>query len=220
MRKFIVAICVFLSAEALLAVKENCSGEIVAKWAEDGRTMTLKEDYVYLDPVGVKWTAPRGSIIDGASIPQFLWSLIGGPYEGRYRKASVVHDVACVRRTEPWQVVHRMFFNAMRCSGVGVAKAKAMYWAVYNCGPRLGRDTARLAPCGSSDEMKMKVLSLAFALEHEHGYNGENDISESELKWIEKLPVDRIKVSRKAGDVDMREPIAPLKTGPRDHRVH
>jgi hypothetical protein len=62
--------------------------------------------------------------------------LIGGPFEGRFRNASVVHDVACVIRDRPWQEVHRMFHDACRCGGVGAAKAATMYYAVYQFGPR------------------------------------------------------------------------------------
>ena len=79
---------------------------------------------------------PAGSVVDGASIPQVFWSLVGGPFEGEYRNASVVHDVACDRKSEPWEAVHLMFYNACRCGGVGEKKAKLLYWAVYLGGPR------------------------------------------------------------------------------------
>ena len=65
-----------------------------------------------------------------------FWSLIGGPFEGRYRNASVVHDVACDARTQPSDEVHRMFYFACRCGGVEEAKAKAMYFAVLHYGPQ------------------------------------------------------------------------------------
>src|SRR5229473_500744 len=71
-----------------------------------------------------------------ASIPRAFWSVIGGPLEGQYRNASVFHDVACDQKSQPWKTVHRMFYNAMRWSGVYEIKAKIMYYAVYNFGPR------------------------------------------------------------------------------------
>ena len=69
-------------------------GNPVTKWNEDGRTMTLITELRYTDPQGVVWVAPIGSVVDGASIPRYLWSIMGGPFEGKYRNASVLHDVA------------------------------------------------------------------------------------------------------------------------------
>ena len=38
-------------------------------------------------------TVPYGFISDGASIPKFVWSIVGSPWTGRYVQAAVVHDV-------------------------------------------------------------------------------------------------------------------------------
>ena len=111
-------------------------GDVVAKWEADGRDMTLVEPFAYVDPRDARWDASAGAVVNGASIPRAFWSLIGGPFEGRFRNASVVHDVACVVRDRPWQEVHRMFHDACRCGGVGAAKAATMYYAVYQFGPR------------------------------------------------------------------------------------
>lgn len=111
-------------------------GTVRAEWRDDGRTMRLLEPFAYEDPDGTPWLAPADSVIDGASIPRSLWSLIGGPYEGRYRNASVVHDVACKERRRPWRAVHRMFYRACRAGGLDSTDAKVMYGAVYLFGPR------------------------------------------------------------------------------------
>lgn len=111
-------------------------GAVVARWADDGRTMTLVEDFAYLDPRDVRWQARAGAVVNGASIPRAFWSVIGGPFEGLFRNASVVHDVACDTRERRWQEVHRMFHDACRCGGVGSAQATLMYYAVYRFGPR------------------------------------------------------------------------------------
>lgn len=111
-------------------------GAVVARWAPNGRDMTLVEPFAYVDPRDTRWEAPAGAVVNGASIPQAFWSLIGGPFEGRFRNASVVHDVACEARDREWRTVHRMFYEACRCGGVAVAKAKAMYYAVWHFGPR------------------------------------------------------------------------------------
>lgn len=90
------------------------AGEVVGVWSPNGRDMTLREDFTYVDPRQKRWEAPSGSVVNGASIPRVFWSTIGGPFEGRYRNASVVHDAACVEMQEPWEDVHRMFYEACR----------------------------------------------------------------------------------------------------------
>ncbi|PYL31498.1 MAG: hypothetical protein DMF39_02665 [Verrucomicrobia bacterium] len=110
------------------------SGDPITKWNSDGRTMTLLTELSYTDPQGLIWDAPAGSVVDGASIPRYLWSLMGGPFEGKYRNASVLHDVAYTEHKRPWWDCDRMFYNAMRCSGVSVGEAKTMYYALYKFG--------------------------------------------------------------------------------------
>jgi hypothetical protein len=110
------------------------NGEPVTKWNPDGRTMTLLTELRYTDPHGEVWVAPIGSVVDGASIPRYLWTMMGGPFEGKYRNASVLHDVAYGQRKRPWQDCDRMFYNAMRCGGVNAVQAKTMYYALYRFG--------------------------------------------------------------------------------------
>ena len=111
-------------------------GTVKTEWIEPDRKMRLLDDFAYVDPAGGEWKAPKGAIVDGASIPQVLWSVVGSPYTGEYRNASVVHDVACIKRDRPWQDVHRMFYEACRAGGVGEQKTKLMYAAVYHFGPK------------------------------------------------------------------------------------
>ena len=106
------------------------SGEVVTRWNTDGRSMTLLRELRYTDPRGIAWVAPAGSVVDGASIPRTLWSFMGGPFEGKYRNASVLHDVSYDQKNRPPQECDRMFYNAMRCSGVGAVEAKTMYYAL------------------------------------------------------------------------------------------
>ncbi|NML05112.1 DUF1353 domain-containing protein [Sphingomonas sp. G-3-2-10] len=104
----------------------------------DGRLGELLAPIEYIQESSKQWPVPKGASLDGASIPRPLWSIIGGPFEGRYRDASIVHDHYCVVKTEPWRETHRMFYEAMRCSGVGTTKAKVMFYAVHRFGPRWG----------------------------------------------------------------------------------
>jgi hypothetical protein len=110
------------------------SGTPETRWNPDGRTMTLLSEFRYTDPDGTVWVAPAGSVVDGASIPRSLWSIMGGPFEGKYRNASVLHDVAYGQHNRPWQDCDRMFYNAMRCSGVSAVEAKTMFYALCRFG--------------------------------------------------------------------------------------
>lgn len=110
------------------------SGSPEARWEADGRSMTLLNELRYTDPDGVVWIAPAGSVVDGASIPRSLWSFMGGPFEGKYRNASVLHDVAYDKKDRPWSLCDRMFYDAMRCSGVSAVEAGTMYYALLKFG--------------------------------------------------------------------------------------
>ena len=104
------------------------------RWNSDGRSMTLLNELRYTDPDGIVWIAPAGTVVDGASIPRSLWTFMGGPFEGKYRNASVLHDVAYEQQNRPWDVCDRMFYNAMRCSGVGAVEAGTMYYSLLKFG--------------------------------------------------------------------------------------
>lgn len=112
------------------------SGSVKAEWLDDGRFMKLLEDFQFEDPNGMTWVAPIGSLVDGASIPVVAWSIVGSPFTGRYRDASVIHDVACQEKMRSWEVVHLAFYYAMRTSRVSPLQAKIMYAAVHHFGPR------------------------------------------------------------------------------------
>jgi hypothetical protein len=134
----VLLVCL-VSYSAACATAGRYVGEVIAKWLDDGRVMELQSDFSYVDPSGASWLAPKGAKVDGASIPPAAWSLIGGPFEGRYRNASVIHDVACQKKDRPWQEAHRMFYDAMLTSGVPSLKARVMYAAVLVGGPKWSR---------------------------------------------------------------------------------
>ncbi len=125
------------------------TGRLILEPLPDGRRMRVLEDFGFLEEDGLHWPVPPRSTVDGASIPQALWSLIGGPFEGKYRDASVVHDYYCDVRSADWKSVHRMFYRAMLVSGVSVRRAKVMYTGVYFGGPRWNEtvvENVRLGP--------------------------------------------------------------------------
>ena len=98
--------------------------------------MKLKENFSYTDWHGHTLEAKAGFISDGATIPRAVWSLVGGPWDGAYRSAAVVHDVGCESHKYTWRDTHRLFYEAMLDSGVSRDLALTMYWGVLVGGPR------------------------------------------------------------------------------------
>jgi len=113
-------------------------GDVITKWlveTGDDRLMEVVNDFSYEDPNSKLWTTPAGWNVDGASIPRPLWTIVGSPFTGDYRRASVVHDHYCDVRTEPSDDVHLMFYSACRADGVGALKANTLYYGVLAGGP-------------------------------------------------------------------------------------
>ncbi|TSA28619.1 DUF1353 domain-containing protein [bacterium] len=69
---------------------------------------------------------PKGFITDGASIPSFAWSIIGGPL-GKYAPAAIVHDFCYKYKLYVRLKCDRIFLEAMKVLGVGWWKRGTMY---------------------------------------------------------------------------------------------
>lgn len=111
----------------------NFSGNPKTEWlneAGEDRNMRLLEAFWYIDPQGRRWEAPKGAITNGASIPRTLWSSIGSPYTGNYRRASIVHDLAirnpCIVRAD----ADTMFYFACLAGGCTSMEGKLLYAGV------------------------------------------------------------------------------------------
>jgi hypothetical protein len=112
-------------------------GKAKTEWLEgESRKMILLDDFAFIDNNGVEWLAPRDSVIDGSSIPRFLWTVIGSPFVGLHRRASIIHDVYCVTESAPHKAVHKMYFDACRCDGVSRIKANLMHSGIKLGGPK------------------------------------------------------------------------------------
>lgn len=94
------------------------------------RDMKLLEDFWYIDPDGRRWLAPIGSIINGASIPRPLWTIVGSPYTDDYRNASVVHDIACDDANVNRKEADKMFYYACLAGGCSEDQAEQLYLGV------------------------------------------------------------------------------------------
>ncbi len=123
---------------------DDCWGEDVDGFFSIFR---LVEDFSFVDPDHTDWQVPSGTCVNGASIPGPFWSVIGGPWSGKYRRASVIHDHYVRVRTRGWQETHRVFYQGMLASGVSASQAKLMYYAVRRFGKRWDAPTRSLTPC-------------------------------------------------------------------------
>ena len=116
--------------------KRAFSGEPRARWLTEAgpdRDMVLTEAFWFDDARGRRWGALAGSEVNGASIPRFLWAVVGSPYTGDYRRASIVHDVACDAAggdAAARRAADRMFYEACREGGCSRWDATVLYVGV------------------------------------------------------------------------------------------
>ncbi len=84
----------------------------------------------YIDPDGRRWDVEAGTVVNGASIPRTLWSSIGSPYTGDYRRAAVVHDAALGKLDIPRDAADTMFYFACLAGGCSQLQARLLYAGV------------------------------------------------------------------------------------------
>ena len=114
------------------------------------RDMVLTEEFWYVDPNSRRWQAPFGARINGASIPRPLWSMVGSPYTDDYRRASIVHDVACINVEVNRKDADVMFYNACLAGGCPTFQAMLLYAGVC-----LGRWSSVVFPSRAFSKEKL-----------------------------------------------------------------
>ena len=126
-----------LPAGAKNVFKGNAVVEMLApKGTMDSyRDVKLVQSFGYIDPRGVSWDAPAGYITNGASIPQSLWVVVGGPFDGPYRDAAFLHDYYCEAKIRSSDDTHRMYYEAAVARGTSVNIASTMYAGLIYGGP-------------------------------------------------------------------------------------
>lgn len=127
-------------------------GNISMKWlptpSDAHWSMQLIEDFILIDSDSNIWIAREQDIINGANIPAFLWSFVGSPFVGSYRRASIIHDVYIedkerlvfnINTGENYLPTdadkHRMFYEMSICDGTQDSLALAMYAAIKCVNP-------------------------------------------------------------------------------------
>lgn len=134
------------------------SGDPQAVWLTEpkaDRRMQLLDAFTFTDAAGRVWDAPKGHRVDGASIPRSLWTMVGSPYTGDYRRASILHDVNCDRHPQDGpdrRAGDEMFYAACRAGGCGRLEAKLLFLGV-----RLGSSWAGRGLRATSTEEKVKL---------------------------------------------------------------
>lgn len=80
-------------------------------------------------------TVEKGYCWDGATIPRFLWSLIGSKTDNSFLIPSCIHDILCNNHDlvcGDRNLSSRVFKALLLASGVSKFKAQTMYLAVDN----------------------------------------------------------------------------------------
>ncbi len=170
----LVAGCDYIPASWLKKVSSLTSGAISAnsfsgtiqaefvipvKPDDNFRDMKLLNAITYVDPRGVKWEVPAGYITNGASVPWGLWNIVGGPYDGPYRDAAVVHDYYTEFKLRPWEDTHRMYYEASIARGISESRAGVMY-----AGLLVGADRWDPPAAGAVVPKKAQMMPGSFQL--------------------------------------------------------
>jgi len=77
---------------------------------------------------GDVWTIGAGFISDGASIPRFLWPVVGPQFDPRTFTAAFLHDVLYAVQLTSRAYADERFYEDLRRVGIRRTKAWA-YWA-------------------------------------------------------------------------------------------
>lgn len=110
---------------------------LLLEFLEDGVHARVARPLTYTAKNGRIVTIPEGFVTDGASIPKTLWSTIGSPYTGKYRRAAVLHDYMYHSPLDmDKDEADRLFLEAMLEDGVELVCARTIYEGVHLCGRR------------------------------------------------------------------------------------
>jgi Protein of unknown function (DUF1353) len=139
--------------------------------------------FSFTDPDGKKWITPADYSVDGASIPRAVWTLVGSPYTGDYRRASVVHDKACddaVGNPGARREADRMFYHACRAGGCSIKQAMLLY-----IGVRFGAWTPLVAAwrdieTPDLDESRLTITAVEQRIQADYRLAAERVLSDGE----------------------------------------
>ena len=88
------------------------------------------KDLSYTTKKGITHTVLAGFVTDGASIPKILWSFIGSPFTGLYKKPSLIHDKLYETQKVTRSYADKVFLEGRKDEGVAFWKRRSMYLGV------------------------------------------------------------------------------------------
>jgi hypothetical protein len=109
---------------------------VVLELLPDGIHARVQRELIYTARSGVVITVPIGFCTDGASIPVALWSTVGSPYTGKYRRAAILHDFMYHTPTLAKDDADSIFLEAMLLDGTDGLQAHAIWEGVHLFGRR------------------------------------------------------------------------------------
>lgn len=112
------------------------SGNLALAINEENYTATNLGDFQFIDRSGTVWNVPRATAISGAAIPRMAWSVVGPPLTSDYTIPAVLLEYFATTREQSPDKIYQMFFEAHLATGMAEAKAKILYSAVVQFGPR------------------------------------------------------------------------------------
>ncbi len=144
MNKLLITVAAIALSSGVLAAEGGAidhgsfQGRVVVEWLDDPfvPTMRLIEPFAYQQASGEAWKVPQGHVIKGRGMPPLFRHLIGQPFYGGFRKASIIYDHATQEMRQPWDHAQRMFLEASMVEGVHESEAKAMYLLLRAQGSR------------------------------------------------------------------------------------
>lgn len=148
--------------------------QLVPAGCETSGECRLGADFGFVDAAGLGWQAAKGLVTDGASIPPWAKPFIGQSFEPAFIRAAVIHDHYCVRQVRPWRQTHKVFYEALRASGVSQSLAGIMYYAVMIGGPKWvklvqGRPCPVGMSCLNAIEMSEQIRASILSVRPEIG---------------------------------------------------
>lgn len=99
----------------------------------------VETGYFFRDSLAIKHYVPAGTITDGASVPSFLWPLLGHPRDTDVGQAAALHDLQYRRGYIAKKRCDQILCEGMQCLGASWLKRKAVYaglqiggWVAWN----------------------------------------------------------------------------------------
>lgn len=77
---------------------------------------------------------PKGFVSDGASVPRWLWALLGHPLDRHHRRAGVAHDWGYEIAKKPRNQLDAEYRENLSVDGLGIFCRWLEYFFVRLCG--------------------------------------------------------------------------------------